>query len=87
MFDGDGQLKLNDMREEYVGHFKNGQKHGHGRYTYSTGDIYEGNYNEDVREDQHCKIHMAGGSTYQGGIKNGVYHGRGVLKRSNGDYY
>jgi len=39
------------LKEEYVGRFSNGKKHGHGRYTYSTGDIYEGNYNEDVRED------------------------------------
>jgi len=39
------------LREEYVGRFVNGKKHGHGRYTYSTGDTYEGNYTEDVRDD------------------------------------
>lgn len=40
-----------------------------------------------MREDDNCKIHLAGGSTYQGGIKGSSFEGKGKLTRSNEDYY
>jgi hypothetical protein len=87
IFDGEGKLTLYHSGDEYNGHFREGKKHGHGRYKFGNGDIYEGNYVDDNREDENCNIHLASGATYRGGIKGNQFHGRGTLTRSNGDYY
>ena len=64
-----------------------GKKQGRGRYVFGNGDVYEGHYVDDVREDENCKITLHTGAHYEGGIKDNQFHGRGRLTRGNGDYY
>lgn len=37
------------MDEYYEGEFQNNMKHGFGKYTFSNGDIYEGNFRDNKR--------------------------------------
>ena len=33
-----------------LGNFVNGKRHGHGVYVYTNGDVYQGNWSEDIKE-------------------------------------
>ena len=37
---------------EYVGQYKDGEKHGKGRYTWSDGEIYVGNWKDGKYDGQ-----------------------------------
>ena len=50
---------------EYLGEYKDGKKHGKGRYTWSDGGIYVGNWKDG-------KEHGQGTYTYPDGRKNWV---------------
>jgi len=39
-------------KDTYTGNFKNGYPHGHGVYTWSNGDVYEGEWDEGQRKGE-----------------------------------
>lgn len=41
---------------------KNGKKHGIGRYTFSNGDVYEGEWKNGVREGKGIKYYKKSGN-------------------------
>ena len=66
-------------KERYVGHFKNDQRWGNGRYFFKNGDKFKGNWKKDV---------MSGKGTYtwknknyvKGTWKSGKLNGKATLK-------
>ena len=55
-------------------------------YKWSNGDIYEGNYKDDLKHG-YGKFYWAGGNIYQGNYKDDLKHGYGKVTFSNGDVY
>jgi hypothetical protein len=49
------------------------------------GDIYEGDYVEDVRTGEGVYI-FANGDRYEGQFKDNKKHGKGKMKYANGTY-
>ena len=47
--DGKG-IKIFDKKSLYEGYFRNGACHGYGRAIASTGEVYEGMFNEDAMD-------------------------------------
>jgi hypothetical protein len=50
---------------------------GKGRLTYENGDVYEGNFDNDLREGWGVFIH-ADGTKYEGQWEMDQQHGRGI---------
>jgi hypothetical protein len=74
--------------DRYEGFFSNNLKQGKGVYHYKNGDIYEGKFEADVKEDENCVYKFSTSSVYQGGIKLNRYHGKGKLTIKGGlEYY
>ncbi len=71
---------------QYQGEFKEGLKHGAGKYAWENGDRYEGEFNED-RPNGKGKYRFSTGDTYEGDVKAGVISGRGVYVSKNGDQF
>ena len=69
---------------KYEGEFKDGLKHGTGRYEWENGDRYEGTFAED-RPSGAGKYQFANGDTYDGEVKAGVIAGRGTYVTRAGD--
>ena len=63
---------------KYQGSFKNGKRHGKGKFIWASGALYEGNWVEGKREGQGQEI-LANGTIYVGGFKNDLKDGKGVL--------
>ena len=61
---------------------------GKGRFTYSNGDVYEGDYANDKRHG-HGVFTYYDGDKYEGEWKNGKIEGYGVYTYDDGgrDYY
>ena len=79
-YHGEGHL-IAMNGDEYVGHFQDGQKSGHGRMTYaSTGNIYEGDWASDEHHGQGKLTEVSTGNIFEGGWNQGKKHGRFVLK-------
>ena len=55
---------------EYLGEYKDGKKHGKGRYTWSDGGIYEGNW-KDGKEHGHGTYTTPAGRKYVGEWREG----------------
>ena len=55
---------------EYVGEYKDGKKHGKGRYTWSDGGIYVGNW-KDGKEHGHGTYTSPVGRKYVGECREG----------------
>ena len=79
---GKGQYKSKVFK--YEGEFKDGLKHGTGRYEWENGDRYEGTFAED-RPNGAGKYQFANGDTYDGEVKAGVIAGRGTYVTKSGD--
>ena len=69
---------------KYEGEFKDGLKHGAGKYEWDNGDRYEGEFADD-RPNGKGKYQFANGDTYEGDVKAGVVAGRGVYVTKSGD--
>ena len=73
--------------ETYVGDFKDGVRHGNGKYTYGHGDIYEGEFRENLKHGIGKLIYQEKGEEgavtekgiYHGYFESGVRHGEGVF--------
>lgn len=69
---------------KYDGEFKDGLKHGTGKYAWENGDRYEGGFVDD-RPSGKGRYEFANGDTYEGDVKAGVVTGRGVYVTKSGD--
>ena len=63
-----------------------GQWHGRGVYTWSTGDVYEGDFNNDSRSGNGT-MHWSNGDIYEGNFTDGVQQGKGKYIETNGNVY
>jgi hypothetical protein len=70
----------------YIGQVVGGLRSGHGKCTYSTRAIYEGNWENDVRHG-HGRHAYPDGSVYDGLWVAGWPHGLGRLTYANGHIY
>ena len=68
----------------YVGEWKDGQRHGHGTYTWTWGDRCIGEWKEDVADGQCVHIYADGGR-YEGQMRSGMRNGSGVFAYAHGD--
>ncbi|MBR6797020.1 MAG: hypothetical protein IKM53_06705, partial [Clostridia bacterium] len=57
-----------------------------GVYTWANGDVYEGNYVNDVRNGKGV-LTLASGEKYDGHFANDLKHGNGTLNFENGEVY
>jgi hypothetical protein len=69
---------------KYQGEFRDGLKHGTGKYEWENGDRYEGTFADD-RPNGNGKYQFANGDTYEGEVKAGVVAGRGTYVTKAGD--
>ena len=52
-----------------------------------SGDIYEGNFKDDLFDGEGHYIYKTSGQEYTGEYKNGLMHGKGLYEWSQGEYY
>ena len=62
----------------YEGYWKDGQKHGQGKYIWANGMIYEGGFVEGLK-DGHGKLRQRDGEVYDGFWSKGKKHGHGKV--------
>lgn len=65
-----------------MGNFKAGEKHGKGKYTYSSELSFEGSYSHGVKSGKGTITNKDGTLSYQGDFKNGLPHGMGRSYRN-----
>jgi hypothetical protein len=90
-----GAGKKEDHFGKYVGFFKNSLKEGYGKFTFSNGEIYEGQWQND--RPTKGKYTWKTGEYWDGGVwlklnyknfsSNVVPNGNGILTLPNGDKY
>ena len=82
MWNGKGMLKLNDNKNEYKikyeGYFKNNLFHGKGKYYFNNGDIFEGDFINNILYKG--LLQFKNGYIYIGKLLNNKFHGLGILK-------
>ena len=61
-------------------------KQGQFIYKFSSGNIFEGNYKDNLWHG-YGKYTWADGTVYEGNFKDSVYHGYGKMTWANGDIY
>ena len=59
---------------------------GHGKFTWSDGEVYEGEFKDCNRHGQ-GKMTYADGAVYEGAWEHGERHGQGKLTDADGDVY
>lgn len=70
----------------YMGSWKNGLRHGQGKYVWNNGDMYDGAWEDDQRQGYGVyKWHD--GSLYKGNYNHGVRSGYGIYYYTNGNIY
>lgn len=57
------------------------------QFTYPSGDVYDGEWNNDGRKHGFGTLKMSDGTVYTGKFENGFCSGHGVLRFPNGDVY
>jgi len=73
--------------DRYQGSTINGERHGHGIYSFANGNRYEGDWVEDRRNGQGIFI-WSNGSRYEGPYLNDMRHGEGLCRRgAKGAYF
>ncbi|CAH8644971.1 unnamed protein product [Heterobilharzia americana] len=65
-------------KNEYIGQFMLGERHGYGRMNYADGSIYEGDWSHNLQQGQ-GKYIGADGSKYTGGFIANKRNGAGCL--------
>ena len=60
---------------------ENGKKQGHGVFYYSDGDIYDGEWNNDMKEGK-GKLTYNNGTIFEGNWKADKREGEGVFKNA-----
>lgn len=70
----------------YQGYFRNGKRHGHGKYTWANGNVYEGDYQNGKRTGQGI-FYYRNGDIYNGGFENNLKHGQGTYFWKDTKYF
>lgn len=70
----------------YTGSWKNGLRHGHGKYVWNNGDMYDGQWSEDDRNGFGTYT-WHDGSKYVGNYSKGERCGYGIYYYTNGNIY
>ncbi|CDO97548.1 unnamed protein product [Coffea canephora] len=70
----------------YAGNFKGLLPHGKGKYTWSDGTTYEGDWEEGKMTGK-GRISWASGATYEGDFSGNYLHGFGTFTGSDGSLY
>jgi len=65
---------------------EDGNKHGTGKYTYDSGDVYDGGW-KDGNKHGTGKYTYSNGTVYDGDWKDGNKHGTGKITYASGDVY
>jgi hypothetical protein len=71
---------------EYIGEFKNGKRHGCGRYEWKNGNYYDGSWKYGNREG-YGRFDWSDGAYYVGNYKHSKMSGYGEEYFSDGGYY
>ena len=69
--------KNNDVIQygfNYTGGFKDGERHGFGKFIYPNGDTYDGEWVNDNREGEGVFTFNNDSNTYVGGFLNNLFH-------------
>lgn len=83
----DDIAKLTQMIDEIEDDlYLNGKEHGHGIYKYDNGDIYEGEWKDNMRNGHGIYV-FTEGDIYEGEYKDDKISGYGILKYASGDVY
>ncbi|KAL3669074.1 hypothetical protein V7S43_005458 [Phytophthora oleae] len=77
-------IRMAFARGEYVGEWKDGQRHGYGIERMDNGELYEGYWAHD-RHNGPGELVLSDGSRYDGVFRRGLWHGHGVRTLANGD--
>ena len=87
--DGDcqkGKGKMQYKSGVYEGDWKNGLRHGYGKFTWTNGDTYTGLWSDDKRHGQGIYL-WHDGSKYKGNYSHGIRSGYGIYYYTNGTIY
>ncbi|KAE9325882.1 hypothetical protein PF008_g16784 [Phytophthora fragariae] len=77
-------IRMAFTRGEYVGEWKEGQRHGYGIERLDNGELFEGYWAYD-RHNGPGELVLADGSRYDGFFRRGLWHGHGLRTLANGD--
>ena len=78
---------MRHVTEGYIGDRNfNGKAHGNGRYTFDNGDVYEGDWVDDIMVGK-GKFISADGNVYEGDWVDDKMTGKGNFKFASGDSY
>ena len=72
--------------DKYVGDLKNGVKHDHGTYTWTSGNKYVGEWKDNQMHGQETST-LSDGERYVGEWEDGKRHGHGIMTRPDGTKY
>ncbi len=86
LYNGFGLLFSKIDSYKYLGHFKNGVKHGNGEETSSTGSVFTGTFVNGLKEGKGNYV-WPNGDHYEGGFKDDNIEGWGKHTSSGGKIY
>lgn len=69
--------------DTYEGDFVNGKKAGHGTYTFKNGQVYVGQFSDNLRNGK-GKFTFSDGSIYEGSFVNDNFIGHGIYTAKSG---
>lgn len=81
-----GKVKKIYPYGEYVGEWRDGEKNGFGKFSWSDGDFYSGEWKAGVMHGT-GEFKWACGDVYVGEWKDGVIDGVGKMTWKSGEYY
>lgn len=81
-----GKGKMQYKSGVYEGDWKDGLRHGFGKFTWSNGDTYSGLWQGDKRHGQGSYV-WHDGSKYKGNYSHGIRSGYGIYYYTNGTIY
>lgn len=90
MFRMQKQENTDEMEQDvdYTGDIDSrGLKHGKGRIVYSNGDVYEGEWKDNVKSGTGVYLFKDSGDQYSGQWKQGKFHGTGAYSYKIGHRY
>jgi len=82
---GHHAFTFDDSGNTYTGAWRDGKKHGHGRYTWANGDRYTGAHCDDKRHG-HDTFTWACGRSYEGTWHESAPIRARILDRRNGGH-
>lgn len=77
-YEGEAIIINNNGSKVYEGEFSNGACNGIGKYYKNASLFYEGNFKDNVMEDENAIEYQDGIIVYKGGYKNNVRSGKGI---------